>query len=68
MKLHNFLTELITIKTFKLIDVVNGGLRTSKIMVGFEVIINSNEKMFLIIIGGGDGGGVGGGVCGTLTC
>lgn len=47
---------------------VNGGLRTSKIIVGFEVIINSNEKMFLIIIGGGDGGGVGGGVCGTLTC
>jgi len=64
VKLHNFLTELITIKTFKRIDVVNGGLRASKIIVGFEVIINSNEKMFLIIVGGGGGGGV----CGTLTC
>jgi len=40
--------------------VVDGGSRASKIIVGFGVIINSNEKMFLISIGGGGGG--------TLTC
>jgi len=60
VKLHNFLTELLTVTTFRHINVVDGGLLASKIIVGFGVIINSNEKMFLISIGGGSGG--------TLAC
>jgi len=40
--------------------VVDGGLRAFKIIVGFGVLINSDEKMFLICIGGGGDG--------TLTC
>lgn len=56
VKLHNFLTELITITTFKRINVVDGGLCASKIIVGLRVIINSNEKIYLISIDGGDYG------------